>query len=117
MPHFELSCNKGHEWDVFTTIAHNPDDLKRCPTCGEDALSPVVTAAKMIERERTAYEKMPKEERAARDHAMLIKNKRWIESLPAEDILSGKIPLVEKGPSEYRPRMPEHLRKIISYGR
>lgn len=33
MPILEFQCDKGHEWEVVTTVSHDPNDLEKCPQC------------------------------------------------------------------------------------
>lgn len=113
MPHFELYCDSGHAWDVFTNIVHDPEDLKRCPRCGAVARKETPRVS-VIQPEITGYDKISPERRKALEHQSLIENKKHLDSIDPAKILSGEVGLHEAGPKQYRKEFPEHLRKVVS---
>lgn len=48
MANLEFSCEQGHTWNVLTSIAHDPDDLQRCPECGEPAQAKIGPIADFV---------------------------------------------------------------------
>lgn len=108
MPLLQLSCKCGNQWEALKTFSTNDPTVDNCPRCG---------SADPIRRYDSPALQLKGYDYANADpleKEMALSNKRKIEA-DAEKHLSGEERhVVPKGtPIEYRPVVPEHLRKRL----
>lgn len=79
-------------------------EAARCPECGSHAITQLLRPFKSVVERDDLRDIHPLE------REMALENKRVLEA-ESEQILSGESRIIERGPKEFRPVLPDHLKK------
>lgn len=104
MPILKLKCQScGHLYEALKSFSTSDPGLENCPECNSADLEKQV--ADSFGFQCVNVNLMSAEE---------IDNYRHVQSETekhAAELLSGEMGMVEAGPKEFRPRVPDHLKK------
>jgi len=105
LPIYLFGCEDcGAESNLFIKVSDYDSADKRCQSCESSNVKRLYTSFATVKETPGWADCDPLERK------MHLDNKRYLESR-AEDILSGALEIVERGPKEFRPQVPEHLKK------